>query len=94
MSENAFRSIEQAEVEGKRVLVRVDMNVPMREGVITDTTRIERVLPTITSLVSHGARVVILSHFGRPKGERMPEMGQNDITVEAVADAAKRVCGK
>jgi len=74
VSQNAFRSIEQAEVKGKRVLVRVDMNVPMRDGLITDTTRIERILPTISSLVSQGARVVILSHFDRPKGKRVPEM--------------------
>lgn len=79
MGQHAFRSIGQAEVEGKRVLVRVDMNVPMRDGVITDTTRIDRVLPTIHSLVSRGARVVILSHFGRPKGKRVAEMSLRPV---------------
>jgi len=79
MGQSAFRSIEKAEVEGKRVLVRVDMNVPMRDGVITDTTRIDRVLPTIRSLVSRGARVVILSHFDRPKGKPVPEMSLRPV---------------
>jgi phosphoglycerate kinase len=79
MSQNGFRSIEQAKVEGKRVLVRVDMNVPMRDGVITDTDRIDRVLPTIRSLSSRGARVVILSHFGRPKGKPVPEMSLRPV---------------
>ncbi|HDL16634.1 MAG TPA: phosphoglycerate kinase [Rhizobiales bacterium] len=74
MVQNALRSIEEADVEGKRVLLRVDLNVPMRDGVITDTTRIERILPTVELLVKRGARVVILSHFDRPKGKRMPEM--------------------
>ncbi len=79
MGQNAFRSIEQAEVEGKRVLVRVDMNVPMRDGVITDTNRIDRVLPSIRSLSARGARVVVLSHFGRPKGKRVPEMSLRPV---------------
>jgi len=79
MGQNAFRSIEKAEVEGKRVLVRVDMNVPMRDGVITDTNRIDRVLPSIRSLSARGAKVVVLSHFGRPKGKRVPEMSLRPV---------------
>ncbi len=79
MGQYTFRSIEQAEVEGKRVLVRVDMNVPMRDGVITDTNRIDRVLPSIRSLAARGARVVILSHFGRPKGKPVPEMSLRPV---------------
>ncbi len=79
MGQHTFRSIEQAEVEGKRVLVRVDLNVPMRDGVITDTNRIDRVLPTIRSLAAAGAKVIILSHFGRPKGKRMPEMSLRPV---------------
>ncbi len=82
MSQAAFRSIEDAEVSGRRVLVRVDLNVPMREGVVTDTTRIDRVLPTIRSLAARGAKVILLAHFGRPKGTRMPEM-----SLAPVADA-------
>ncbi len=79
MGQNAFRSIEKAEVEGKRVLVRVDMNVPMRDGVITDTNRIDRVLPSIRSLSERGAKVVVLSHFGRPKGKLVPEMSLRPV---------------
>lgn len=70
----AFRTLDNADVRGKRVLLRADLNVPMHDGVITDTTRIERVLPTIRELVEKGAKVVLLSHFARPKGKVVPEM--------------------
>jgi len=53
---------------GKRVLVRVDLNVPMDDGRITDATRIERVLPTIREIAGQGGKVILLAHFGRPKG--------------------------
>ena len=82
MSHSAFRSIDEADVAGKRVLVRVDMNVPMHDGMFTDVTRIERVLPTIRLLVSRGAKVVILSHFDRPKGKRVPEMSLRPVAVK------------
>src|ERR671921_538151 len=64
----AFRTLDQADVKGKRVLVRVDLNVPMENGRITDATRIERVLPTIREIADKGGKVILLSHFGRPKG--------------------------
>jgi len=63
----AFKTLDQADVKGKRVLVRVDLNVPMENGRITDATRIERVLPTIREIADKGGRVVLLAHFGRPR---------------------------
>ncbi len=62
-----FRTLEEANVAGKRVLVRVDLNVPMENGRVTDTTRIDRILPTIIDIAGRGGRVVLLAHFGRPK---------------------------
>lgn len=63
-----FRTLDQVDVKGKRVLVRVDLNVPVENGVVTDATRIERVAPALTELADKGAKVILLSHFGRPKG--------------------------
>jgi phosphoglycerate kinase len=63
-----FRTLDSAEVNGKRVLTRVDLNVPMENGKVSDATRIERVLPTIRDLADKGAKVILLAHFGRPKG--------------------------
>src|SRR5258708_15022685 len=63
-----FRTLDQVEVRGKRVLLRVDLNVPMENGKVSDATRIERVAPTITELADKGGKVIILAHFGRPKG--------------------------
>jgi phosphoglycerate kinase len=64
----AFRTLDSADLSGKRVLVRVDLNVPMENGRITDSTRIERVAPTITEISQKGGKVILLAHFGRPKG--------------------------
>lgn len=69
----SFKTIDDGDFAGKRVLVRVDLNVPMENGVVTDTTRIDRIVPTIRDLSDKGAKVVLLAHFGRPKGERKPE---------------------
>jgi phosphoglycerate kinase len=63
-----FRSLDDADVKGKRVLLRVDLNVPMQDGKVSDSTRIEEIVPTIIELADKGARVILLSHFGRPKG--------------------------
>ena len=65
---SAFQTLDHVEVKGKRVLVRADLNVPVENGVVTDATRIDRVAPSITELADKGAKVILLSHFGRPKG--------------------------
>jgi phosphoglycerate kinase len=65
----AFKTLDQLDVAGKRVLVRVDLNVPMQDGKVTDSTRIDRLVPTIELLTGKGAKVVLLSHFGRPKAK-------------------------
>jgi phosphoglycerate kinase len=59
---------------GARVLVRVDLNVPMQDGQVSDSTRIDRAVPTLSELADKGAKVIVLSHFGRPKGKVVPEM--------------------
>jgi len=64
----SFRTLDHVDVKGKRVLVRVDLNVPVDNGIVTDATRIERVAPALTELADKGAKVILLSHFGRPKG--------------------------
>lgn len=65
---SSFRTLDDADVRGRRVLVRVDLNVPVEGGRVTDPTRIDRVLPTIREIADKGGRVVLLAHFGRPKG--------------------------
>jgi len=81
-----FKTLGQADVGGKRVLVRADLNVPVKDGRVTDATRIERLAPTLTDLLMRGAKVVVLSHFDRPKGKRVPEMSLRPI-VPALAKA-------
>ncbi len=63
-----FKTLDDLSVKSKRVLVRADLNVPVKDGRVTDTTRIDRLVPTLAELMGKGARVVVLSHFGRPKG--------------------------
>ena len=85
-----FKTIGQAEIAGKRVLVRADLNVPMNDGRVTDMTRIERFMPTLRGLVAKRAKVIILSHFDRPKGKRVPEMSLRPV-AKALSQAPGHV---
>jgi phosphoglycerate kinase len=85
---SGFRTLDQAEFRGKRVLVRVDLNVPMENGKVADATRIERVAPTITEIADKGGKVILLSHLGRPKG---PDPAQS---LRPVAEALGRVINR
>jgi phosphoglycerate kinase len=85
---SGFRTLDQADLGGKRVLVRVDLNVPMENGRVTDATRIARVAPTIVEIADKGGKVILLSHLGRPKG---PDPAQSLRPVAAaVAEVIKR----
>jgi phosphoglycerate kinase len=77
----AFRTLDQVDVKGKRVLMRVDLNVPVENGVVSDSTRIERVAPAITEIADKGGKVILLSHFGRPKG-RDPKQSLKPVAAE------------
>ena len=74
MNLDSLKTLDDVDVAGKRVLLRADLNVPMADGKVSDTTRLERIRPTLNVLASRGARIVIISHFGRPKGEARLDM--------------------
>ncbi len=80
-AEASFRTLDGLAVRGRRVLLRADLNVPLRDGQITDLTRLERLTPTIRELADGGARVIVVSHFDRPKGRRVPEMSLGPVRV-------------
>jgi phosphoglycerate kinase len=75
----SFLTLEDIDVRGKRVLLRADLNVPVKDGVVTDATRIERLAPTIEALIGSGAAVVVMSHFGRPKGAPDPKLSLRPV---------------
>ncbi len=88
----AFRTLDDVDPHGKRVLVRVDLNVPVKDGAVTDDTRITAVAPTITELADKGGKVLLLAHFGRPKGGRDPSQSLK-VVVPALAAALGRPVG-
>ena len=86
----AFRTLDDlGDIKGKRVFVRVDLNVPMADGRVTDETRLRALLPTVSELADKGAKVLLLAHFGRPKGAKHSEM-----SVSMVLDALQEVLGR
>ena len=84
-----IQTLDDLDVAGKRVLVRVDLNVPMRGGLVSDATRIDAVRPTILELLDKGANVVLASHFGRPKGQVVP-----DLSLEPIVPALSAALGR
>src|ERR1700752_2799084 len=77
------------DVRGKRVLVRADLNVPVKDGRVTDATRLERLVPGLKDLALRGAKVIVISHFGRPKGGPDPE-----LSLRPVAQKLSQLLGK
>jgi len=84
-----FKTLDSLDAAGRKVLLRADLNVPVRDGKISDTTRIERVVPTLRELTDKGASVILVSHFDRPKGKRVPEMSLEPVAI-ALATALGR----
>jgi phosphoglycerate kinase len=85
---NRYKSLDDFDFAGKRVLVRADLNVPMLDGAVSDATRIERFAPTVRELVAKGARTIVMSHFGRPQGRDMTQ------SLAAIAPALAAAIGK
>jgi len=88
-----FKTLDDLDLNGKRVLLRGDLNVPVADGRVTDATRIERLAPTIVELCGKGAKVVVMSHFGRPKGKAVPELSLEPVAgaLSAALDGKKVV---
>jgi phosphoglycerate kinase len=84
-----IRTIDDLDVEGRRAIVRLDLNVPVKNGEVTDSTRIERSLPTLRELLDKGASIVVLSHFGRPDGKVDPE-----LSLRPIGHALARAIGR
>lgn len=88
VADDSYKSIDAIDVKGQRVIVRADLNVPLASGQVSDATRIERLLPTLRDLTSRGAKVIVISHLGRPDGEKNPK-----YTLKPVADKLAAMLG-
>ncbi|MEM6680215.1 MAG: phosphoglycerate kinase, partial [Pseudomonadota bacterium] len=85
----AFRTLDDLDMKGKRVLIRVDLNVPVKAGQVTDDTRIRAHIPTITTVARAGGLPILLAHFGRPKGQVVVEMSLGQVADALQAALAK-----
>ena len=84
-----WKSLDDMDLHGKRVLLRVDINVPLRDGVVTDATRIERIAPTVTDILDRGGKPILIAHFGRPRGKVVL-----DLTLRVCIPALERALGR
>ncbi|HEY8127921.1 MAG TPA: phosphoglycerate kinase [Hyphomicrobium sp.] len=89
MNLDKLKTTDGIDVAGKRVIVRADLNVPVRDGKVTDVTRLERAVPGLKALADRGARVIVISHFGRPKNGPEP-----DLSLKPVAETLQRLLGR
>ena len=89
MANLSFNTLDTLDPRGKKILLRADLNVPVRDGEISDLTRIERLAPTIKELSDKGGRVIVVSHFDRPKGKPVPE-----LSLAPISEALAKVLGK
>ena len=87
----AWKTLDEMELDGKHVLVRVDINVPVENGRVTDATRIERIVPTVKDILAKGGRPILLAHFDRPKGKVVPEMSLRQVLPALEAALGQKV---
>ncbi len=87
----AWKTLDDVTLAGKVVLTRVDINVPMEAGVVTDTTRIDKIRPTVEDIIARGGKVVLLAHFDRPKGKVVPEMSLSHVVTAVEASLGRKV---
>ncbi len=87
----AWKTLDDMDLAGKRVLTRVDINVPVENGVVTDTTRIDRIVPTVKDILAHGGKPVLVAHFDRPKGKVVPEMSLAQVLPALEAALGQKV---
>ena len=98
----SWKTLSQMDLKGKRVLTRVDLNVPIIDGKVSDATRIEKIVPTVNEIIKKGGTPILLSHMGRPKGERNPNLSLSQLQeklenyfksrVVFVADCSVQLC--